>query len=124
LIPDVIVFSESVVRDRPQEIQAFLQTWFEAVERWKANPDEGSAVIAKTLNLDPKTVSLEGIQLLGMAENLTTFQPGADSQSIVYTAQLYMNAFAQMGSLKRPIQLDKFLEPRFVKALANQMPSE
>jgi NitT/TauT family transport system substrate-binding protein len=114
LIPDVLVFSSEVLRDRPQDIKAFIRAWFQAVEYWKANPQAGSALIAKTLKLDPRTVALAGIKLLDRAENLQAFQPGQTHTSIYYTAQLYSDFLGQTGSIRRPAEINTLLDSSFL----------
>jgi NitT/TauT family transport system substrate-binding protein len=113
LIPDVLLFSEDVLRDRPQDVKAFIRAWFQAVEYWKANPKEGSALIAKTLKLDPQTVSWEGIRLLNHQDNLQAFQPGA-AISIRNMAERYNDFFGQTGSLRKPADIDKIFDPSFL----------
>jgi NitT/TauT family transport system substrate-binding protein len=114
LIPDVLVFSSDVLRDRPQDVKAFIRAWFQAVEYWKANPQEGSALIAKTLKLDPRTVSLEGVKLLNQPENIQAFQPSQTTLSIHHTAQLYSDFFVQTGSIRKPVEIDTLLDSSFL----------
>ncbi len=47
LYPDVIVFRNSVVRERGDDIRAFLKAWFEAVEFRRQYPDEARQIIAE-----------------------------------------------------------------------------
>lgn len=79
LIADGIAFHEQVLRDRPDEVRAFIQAWFQALAYWQANPEEGTNLIAKTLNIDPQTISLEGIKMLDAQDNKAAFTPGDTS---------------------------------------------
>jgi NitT/TauT family transport system substrate-binding protein len=49
--PDAIVFREDVVQQRPEDIQAFLQAWFEAVDYRKSNPEQANQIVAKALDM-------------------------------------------------------------------------
>jgi NitT/TauT family transport system substrate-binding protein len=114
LIPDILLFSEDVLRDRPQDVRAFIRAWFQAVEYWKANPKEGSALIARTLKLDPTSVSWEGIRLLNHQDNLQAFQPGETATAIRHIAERYNDFFGQTGSLRKPANIDKIFDSAFL----------
>lgn len=115
LIPDVIAFRGQVLRDRPDEIRAFVRAWFQAVDFWLANPDEGNALIVKALKLDPKAVSLQGIQLLNLSDNLKAVTPGDTPTSLYYTAKLYSDFFIRTGSLSRATDINQLLTTTFLQ---------
>ncbi|MDF0556526.1 ABC transporter substrate-binding protein [Kamptonema sp. UHCC 0994] len=114
LIPDVIVFRGMVVRERPEDIKAFLRAWFQAVDYWLANPQEGNAIIAKVLKIKPEDISLEGLQLLTVKDNIKAFASGNTTESLAYTMKLYSDFAIQKGNLTRPPEIDKFLTPAFL----------
>ncbi len=115
LIPDVVAFQSSVLRDRPEDIKAFVRAWFQAADYWKAHPAEGNAIIAKLLNVGADTISLEGINLFSLSDNLKAFTPGTDTKSIYYTARLYADFFVRSGGVTRPPDIDRLLDPSFLK---------
>ena len=43
LIPDVLVFRTSVIAQRPDDVRAVVDAWFEALEFWRSHPSEGNA---------------------------------------------------------------------------------
>ncbi|MBW4678773.1 MAG: ABC transporter substrate-binding protein [Microcoleus vaginatus WJT46-NPBG5] len=114
LIPDVMVFQASVLRERPDDVRAFVRAWFQAVDYWKANPEEGKKIIAESLKLQPEMISLKGYELLTLNDNLKTFVPGNTLESLPYTAQLYANFFVKTGSLSRHPNINQLLEPSFL----------
>lgn len=115
LIPDVIVFREQVLRDRPADIRAFVRAWFQAIEYWQSNPKEGNAIIGKVLNIPPATISLEGVKLLTLSDNQQGFTLNNSTDSLYYTAQLYVNFFVRTGGLTRPPDINQLLDPSFLK---------
>ncbi|MBD2041840.1 ABC transporter substrate-binding protein [Microcoleus sp. FACHB-672] len=115
LIPDVMVFQGSVLRERPDDVRAFVRAWFQAVDFWKAHPEEGKKIIAQALKLQPETISLKGYELLTLNDNLKTFVPGNTLESLHYTAQLYANFFVKTGNLSRHPNINKLLEPSFLQ---------
>jgi NitT/TauT family transport system substrate-binding protein len=117
LIPDVLMFRSDTIRDRPNEVKAFIKSWFQAQEYWKANPEESKALIAKTLDIKPTEVSTDGIQLSGLQENLKAFTPGTTEQSLYHTAKLYADFYIRRGGLSAAPDIRKLINPSFVQQL-------
>lgn len=81
--PDVIVFREEVIQQRPGDIQAFLKAWFEAVEYRKANPEQANAIIAKSFEVEVNTL-IENSYIYTLKDNRFFFS----SQEIYDTSRL------------------------------------
>jgi len=115
LIPDVMVFQASVLRERPDDVRAFIKAWFQAVDYWKVNPKEGNALIANALKLKPETISLTGVKLLTLKDNKQAFTPGTNTESLHYTTQLYSEFFTQTNSLNSHPDGNQLLDPSFLQ---------
>ncbi len=115
LIVDTLVFSNAFLRERPEDVRNFLNAWFEAVEYWQKNPAEGAAIIAAATNQNPQEINFDGIKFLSREENLAAFQPGNDTRSIVFTAQLGMKFMAESASVTRLMDVEQILNPSFLK---------
>lgn len=115
LIPDIIAVRGAVLRDHPDAVAAFVHGWFQAVDFWKISPTGGNAAAAAQLNVDPSTISLDGIKLNTLSDNQALFTKGDTTASIYYTAQLYADFFVEIGSLTRKPDVDKLLNPIFLK---------
>ncbi len=50
LISESIACNEQWLKDKPELARELLRAWFEAVDWWKENPDEGNQVVAKGLD--------------------------------------------------------------------------
>lgn len=114
LMPDVITFTSKALRERPQEIRAFVRAWFQAVDYWQTHLKEGNAIIGKVLNITPETISLEGVKFLTLSDNRRELIPSNQTDSLYYTAQLYSNFFVRSGNLTRPPDFQKFFDPSFL----------
>lgn len=97
LIPDVIVFHDSVLQKRPNDIRAFVRAWFQAVDYWENNPQEGNILIAQFLKIKPDKISLAGVKLLNLRDNKNAFSPANSTESLYYTTKLYSNFFKEMA---------------------------
>jgi NitT/TauT family transport system substrate-binding protein len=115
LIPDAMAFHGSTLRERPDDVRAFVRAWFRAVDWWLANLDDGYALLAEALDMEPASASLEGIKLLTLQDNLNAFQPGTTSESLYYTAQLYADFYIGTGALGAAPDLDVLLDPSFLE---------
>ncbi len=115
LMPDVMTFQRKVLRERPADIQAFVRAWFQAVEYWQTHSQEGNAIIGKVLKIPPDTISLEGVKFLTLSDNRRAFTPGNKTDSLSYTAQVYGDFFVRTGNLTRPPDINKLLDPSFIK---------
>ncbi|MEG4506606.1 ABC transporter substrate-binding protein [Microcoleus sp. F6_B4] len=100
LILDVVAFRGEAIRERPEDIRAFIRGWLQAVTYWEANVEEGNAIISKALNIPSNTLSLEGINLTDLEENKNFFE-SSSSQSIYKTAKIYTDFFIQSGNVTR-----------------------
>ncbi|BAY23000.1 ABC-type nitrate/sulfonate/bicarbonate transport system periplasmic component-like protein [Calothrix sp. NIES-2100] len=117
LIIDMIVCRGEIIRDRPEDIRAFVRGWLQAVNYWKANVQEGNAIVSKALNIPSNTISLAGVNLTNLAENQKLFQP-SNPNSIYKTAKIYTDFFIRSGNITRIPELkslfnSSFLNPPF-----------
>jgi len=117
LIPGLFVFRSKVLRDRPDEIKAFIRGWFQAQDYWQTNPEESKQLIAKKLNLKPEEISTEGIRLYQLKDNLAGFTQGSTTASLYHTAKLYSDFFIQKGGLSTAPDIQKLIVPSFVEQL-------
>lgn len=113
LILEVLVFRTEFIRNRPDDIRAFIRGWIQGVEYWESHPEEGYEIISKVLNVPKDTLTLEGINLINLAENYKFFDP-TDSNSIYKTAQIYLDFFVQAGNITRFPDISTLFNPSFL----------
>lgn len=78
LISDGIACNERWLKDKPELAKELVRGWFEAVNFWKENPEEGNAIIAKGLGWPVSDVMLNqhGAIQLNLSQNLAAFGVG------------------------------------------------
>ncbi|WP_189523363.1 ABC transporter substrate-binding protein [Nostoc sp. PA-18-2419] len=113
LILDMIIFRGEIIRDRPEDIRAFIRGWLQAAAYWKANVQEGNAIVSKALNIPSNTLSLEGVNLTNLAENQKLFQ-ASDPNSIYKAAKIYADFFIRSGNITRIPELKSLFNSSFL----------
>ncbi|MEH2413090.1 ABC transporter substrate-binding protein [Nostoc sp.] len=113
LILDMIIFRSDTIRDRPEDIRAFVRGWLQASTYWKANVQEGNAIISKALKIPSNTLSLEGVNLTDLGENKKLFQ-SSNPNSIYKTAKIYADFFIRSGNVTRIPELKSLFNSSFL----------
>lgn len=118
LIADLLVFRTKILKERPEDVRAFIAAWLEALEFTRANPDEAAQIIAKQAGLNIEDVSFEGDKLYNLQDNLAAFSqnPGADTSSIYFTTQLYIDFLISTGNLTSAPDINLMLDASFLPA--------
>ncbi|HPZ08604.1 MAG TPA: ABC transporter substrate-binding protein [Candidatus Eremiobacteraeota bacterium] len=75
LIFDIIVVRKDVIKNRPGDIQKFVNGWFKALEFCKKNPGEANKIMSDNLKISVEDVEamLGGIKLADLVSNKACF---------------------------------------------------
>lgn len=75
LISEAIAFNEKWLLEKPTVAKELLRAWFEAVNWWKENPEEGDKIVAQGLDwpVDDVKLTQHGAIMLTMDQNLGAF---------------------------------------------------
>jgi NitT/TauT family transport system substrate-binding protein len=78
LISESIACNETWLKDNPGTAKELLRAWFEAIDWWKENPDEGNDIIAKGLDWPVADVreTQYGAIMLSLDQNLGAYGIG------------------------------------------------
>ncbi len=117
LFPNLVVFREKVVKERPEEIHAFVSAWFEALDYRLAHPEESREIISKVTGLAPKEIVVGNTQLFKLADNLQLFtpQPTPVPPSIFYSANANLSFYTTNGEISLAPDLMVLLDPSFLQ---------
>lgn len=113
LISDMLIAREDVIEERPEDIQALVNSWGEAVEFYDANPAEGQALISEDLGTDVVELetAFEGVTFFDIAQNQE--QLGGELQTLVSEVQEIMIG---AGLMESEVDTDSLIDPQFVDA--------
>jgi len=122
LIPDLLVFKEDVVESRPEDVQKVVDAWFDAVDWYADNEQEGLDIMAAKAetSVEDFKLGMESIKLFTLEDNLKAFEHGDTYESLHYTGQTTAEFLKNLDMLEDIPDLTKVLEPKFVQALAER----
>ena len=114
LFPDLIVFNTSIIENRPEDVQAFLEAWFEAVDYRIQNPQETRSIAAKYLGVNIEDVPPDdSLKLLTLEENKALFE--LDEENSIYDVTRRTSDYLiSIGALAQQIDPLELLNPDFL----------
>ncbi|MDE3091674.1 MAG: ABC transporter substrate-binding protein [Chloroflexota bacterium] len=116
LIPNVFAFSAQVAQQRPDDIRAFVAAWFEAVDWMNAHASQVPTVVAQVTGLKPEDIWMDGgDRVFTLTESRAAMTHGTDYRSLYFTGAEYVNFLTVTGSLTSAPDLEKVIDPTFLK---------
>ncbi|MDR1014684.1 MAG: ABC transporter substrate-binding protein [Coriobacteriales bacterium] len=115
-IVDVMVVRSDFAAENPQAVEALTAAWYEAIEFYRANPDEGNEIMARGLGLDVDEIAdmASGITFMGAEENATFLDRSSDS-GIYEVAERAMKFWQGMGVIDAPFELNDFISDAYYR---------
>ncbi|MEH1923262.1 ABC transporter substrate-binding protein [Nostoc sp.] len=121
-ISDHLVVTRKMIQERPQDVQALVNTWFETLKFIAANKQKATEIIAKRAGTNIKEYQQyeAGTAIFTLEQNLKAFTPGNDRTSLSFTAKEISKSLLKSGLIKQKPDLSKLFDDRFVKAYADK----
>ena len=118
-IPDLLVVTKKLIKEKPEQVQALVKTWFEVRDFMEKNPEKADQIMAKRAGVSPEELKLykEGTRFFTLAENIEAFSPGDTMKSMPYAATKMADFMKNVGFIKKVPDLTKILDSQFVKTL-------
>jgi NitT/TauT family transport system substrate-binding protein len=107
----VIVFTASIVEDRPEDIRAFTQAWFEAVEYRLQNPEETQAIAAKYIGVNIEMD--DNVKILSLKENKAMFDM-QEENSIYAVTKRSSDFLISIGAVAQQFDPLELLDPDYL----------
>jgi len=114
-IVDVISVRQDFIDQNPDAVLGLVKAWNDAVDFYKANPAEGNKIMAKALSLSEEEIAdmAKGVQFMGKEENKNFFNPAMSSHTVYYITDLASRFWTEKGVLKKAVDPQEIIEPRF-----------
>lgn len=117
-IPDLLVVSQTLVEERPDQVQAIVNTWFDTLEFIKENPDRANQIMAERAGVTVEEIQQfqSGVKFFSPEDNLTAFSPGEGIQHLPYASEEIAEFVVDAGFLSTKPGLNNLLDSRFIEA--------
>lgn len=119
-IPDLLVMSETMVKENPEQVQAIVDTWFDVLDYMKENPEKSDKIMAKRAGVSPEDFKKfqDGTRMFSIEDNLEAFTPGDSMKHMPYSSKIMADFMVEVGFIKPEDvpDLDAILDNQFVLA--------
>lgn len=122
-IPDLLVASQTLIDERPEQVQALIDTWFDVLAFIDENPEEAAEIMSRRAGVSSEEfeVYTEGTRIFTLAENLEAFSEGGEDMVYMpYAAQVMTDFMVEVGFIPSAPDLDAIFDDQFVQAYADQ----
>ena len=120
-IPDLLVVSQTLRDEQPDQVQALVNTWFDILAFMEENTEQANEIMAKraSVSADEFDLYLEGTRFFTLEENLEAFQAGDTMTSMPYAAEQMAEFMVEVGFIPEAPDLEAVLDDQFVQAYAD-----
>jgi NitT/TauT family transport system substrate-binding protein len=122
-IPDLLVVSQQLIDERPDQVQALVDTWFDILAFMEENPERAAEIMAERASVSDEEFEkyTEGTRIFTLEENLEAFSDGGeDMKYMPYAAQQMSDFMVEVGFIPEAPDLDAILDAQFVEAYAEK----
>ncbi|MGK7950026.1 MAG: ABC transporter substrate-binding protein [Xenococcaceae cyanobacterium] len=117
-IPDLLVVSQKLIDEQPDQVQALINTWFDTLDFMAKNPEKADEIMAKRANISIEELQLfkEGTKIFTIEENLEAFSSGDGIEHMPTAAKRMTLFMLDVGFIEQAPDLNKLFDDRFVRA--------
>lgn len=119
LIPDLLVFQETVAAARAPDVQNIVRTWFEVLAFIKSHEKEAVQIMAKVVEQKPADylAFMPGTKFFDLDANLQAFAKSDQHSSLAGSGKVIADFLKSLDLIKKVPDFEAALEPKFVQAL-------
>lgn len=115
IIVDTISFKEDVIKNRPEDVEAFVKAMGQAMDFWKENKEEADEIMAKGLKIDTAefVATEEGLKFFTKEDNVELFGTGDNKGSIYEAAEKAIKFYKEQGIIAEEPNVEDIINPSF-----------
>ena len=120
LITDILAASKDICEEKPEVVTAMIQSYLDAVEYWKENPDESNAFMAEKLGVDAEEFAneMDGLLIPDAQAAVEAFTEADDYSYWGYTQNTVLAFMKELGVLDKDVDCGDMIDASFVEGLA------
>ena len=119
-IPDLLVASQKLVDEKPEQAQALVNTWFDVLDFMEKNPQKADEIMAARADVTTEELQLlkEGTKIFTIEENLEAFSLGDSMKHMPFAAKKMAEFMVSVNFIPKAPDLTKIFDDRFVRSYA------
>ena len=117
-IPDLLVMSQTIVKERPEDVQAIVNTWFDVLAFMEEKPEQADKIIAERAGVSTEELQAlkKGTRMFSIDDNLEAFSEGEGIKHMPSAAKEMADFMVKVGFIPKAPDLGPILDDQFVKA--------
>ncbi|MCB9147261.1 MAG: aliphatic sulfonate ABC transporter substrate-binding protein [Caldilineaceae bacterium] len=122
--PDLLVVSQTLVDQRPDDVQKLVEVWFDVIGFMKVNLKEAEDLMADRAGISVEEVEVfeEGVRIFSVKDNVDAFAPEQGMAHLPFAAQQIAHFLVEIGSMPTaPTDFNALFDGRFVQAYSDSL---
>ncbi|WP_075618631.1 ABC transporter substrate-binding protein [Paenisporosarcina indica] len=117
IIVDTVAFKEDVIKNRPEDVKAFVKAMGEAMAYWKENEKEANEIMAKGLKIDLAEfeATVTGLKFFTKEDNESLFGTESEKGSIYQSTENAIQFYKGQKMLEKDLKADDVINSSFLK---------
>ncbi|WP_017324701.1 ABC transporter substrate-binding protein [Synechococcus sp. PCC 7336] len=117
-IPDLLVMSQTLIDERPEQVQAIVNTWYDTLEFIASNPQKSYEIMAKRAGISANEIQnfQSGVKMFTPQDNLEAFSSGNSMKHLNFAAQKIAKFITDIGFVQQIPSTDGLFDKSFVRA--------
>lgn len=118
-IVDVFVMRHDFAEEHPGAAEGMTKAWFDAIEWYRANPDEGNAIMGKGLGESAEAIAdmASGVTFFGQAGNKAFFDRSTEND-IYEVAARAGDFWRKKGIITEELDVNALITDKYIKEAA------
>ncbi|GAB4214510.1 MAG: ABC transporter substrate-binding protein [Synechococcales cyanobacterium] len=116
-IPDLLVVSQKLIDERPEDVQAIVDTWFDVRKFMEENPERATEIMAERAGITPEEMGLfaDGIRFFTPEDNLEAFQPGDTMKNMPFAAEQMADFMVSVEFIPEKPDMSTLFNDQFIR---------
>ena len=121
-IPDLLVCSGDLINERPDDVQAIVNTWWDLRAWMTAHPQKAEEIMARRAGIPTAEYEQykEGTSLFSIEQNIEAFRAGSTMTSMPYAAEVMADFMVEVGFIPDKPDMSNLFDDRFIRTAAGR----
>ena len=119
-IPDLLTVSGDLIKERPDDVQKIVKTWWDVREFMEKNPEKSEAIMAKRAGIPTEEYQQykDGTRFFSIEENLEAFSTGEGMKFMPFAAESMADFMVSVGFIPEKPDMSTLFDDSFIKKVS------